>query len=259
MVWQRCPDPTFSWDVAPSPAPFSLTLLTDDTLCTNQMFQAQIPIEPGTFAQIFSDGSPGLTNNNLLNLYYYQQNTNYISVVLRYINNFCPTYANDTLHILFTAPLDSNQTPVVNGNYITVGDTVPNVQWYLNGVAMPWANSDTLFMDAIGCYSYEAWNLDRDCSVMSSEFCQTVTTLFAQDNDMQFKVYPNPTSGNFTIVSIDEKIVNPTILITDITGRSVPFESIILDDYSIRVNIEPLVSGIYNLRFQSKVIKLLRY
>jgi hypothetical protein len=76
---------------------------------------------------------------------------------------------------------------------------------------------------------------------------------------MQFKVYPNPTSGNFTIVSIDEKIVNPTILITDITGRSVPFESIILDDYSIRVNIEPLVSGIYNLRFQSKVIKLLRY
>jgi hypothetical protein len=259
MVWQRCPDPTYYWDVAPSPAPFSLNLLTDDTLCTNQMFQAEIPIQPGTFAQIFSDGQPGLINNNLLNLYYYQQNTNYISVVLRYISNFCPTYADDTLHILFTAPLDSNQAPVVNGNYIAVGDTAPNVQWYLDGVAIPWANSDTLFMSSIGCYSYEAWNLDRDCSVMSSEYCQTVTPAFGVENNLQFKIYPNPNEGNFTIVSSSERIANPTIFITDITGRNIPFELIIMNDYTIQINAQPLASGIYNLRIQSKTIKLMLY
>lgn len=108
---------------------------------------------------------------------------------------------------------------VVNGNNITVGDTVPHVQWYLDGVPIPWANSDTLFMDALGCYSYEAWNLDRDCSVMSTEYCQTVTSANALENNLQFKVYPNPNEGNFTIVSSHEKIANTTILITDITGE----------------------------------------
>jgi hypothetical protein len=199
MVWQKCPDPVFSWGVAPAPAPFSITLITDDTLCTNQMFQAQIPNQSGTFAQIFSDGFPGIVNNNLINLYYYQQSTNYIFVVLRNISNYCPTYANDTIHILFTPPVDSVQIPVVNGNYIAVGDTVPNVQWYLDGAPIAWANSDTLFMDAIGCYSYEAWNLDRDCSVMSSEYCNTVTINSWPVNEKLIHIFPNPSNGKINI------------------------------------------------------------
>lgn len=259
MVWQRCPDPSYSWGVAPSPAPFSITYLTDDTLCTNQMFQAEIPIQPGTFAQIFSDGYPGIINNSLINLYYYQQNTNYITVVLRNISNFCPAFAEDTIHILFTAPVDSNQTPMVNGNYITVGDTVPNVQWYLDGVAIPWANSDTLFMGSIGCYSYEAWNLDRDCSVMSSEYCQTVTSLAGMDNELLFKVYPNPSDGIFTLIAEDTNLSLDDLQLSDITGRNVPFDAIMLGEKIIQINIASLNPGIYNLKLQSKTIKLFRY
>jgi hypothetical protein len=259
MVWQRCPDPTFYWDVAPSPAPFSLNLLTDDTLCTNQMFQAEIPIQPGTFAQIFSDGQPGLINNNLLNLYYYQQNSVYISVVLRYISNFCPTYADDTLHILFTAPVDSIQVPVVNGNYIAVGNTVQNVQWYMDGIAIPWANSDTLFMDSIACYRYEAWNYDRDCSVMSSEHCNTITRINNFEKDVSFKIYPNPNDGNFIVVTTNENITPSTITITDITGRNIAFDFTLLNNKTIQIKAEPLTSGVYILKLNGKTVKLLGY
>jgi hypothetical protein len=73
MIWQRCPDPAFTWGVVPAPTPFSLTLLTDDTLCTNQTFQALIPVQAGAVAQVFSDGYPGVLNNNLLILNFYQQ------------------------------------------------------------------------------------------------------------------------------------------------------------------------------------------
>jgi PKD repeat protein len=256
MVWQRCPDPVFSWAVAPSPAPFSLNVLTDDTLCTNQMFQAEIPLQPGTFAQIFSDGYPGIVNNNLINLYYYQQYTNYIYVVLRNISNFCPAFAQDTIRILFTAPLDSNQTPLVNGNYITVGDTVPNVQWYLDGVAIPWANSDTLFMDTIGCYSYEAWNLDRDCSVMSTEYCQTVTSLSLVNANNNFLIYPNPSQGNFTIFSQNEKLSESNILITDITGRNINFVAFALNDNTMSLNTNLFSSGVYYLYLNGRKEKL---
>jgi hypothetical protein len=91
------------------------------------------------------------------------------------------------------------QIPVVNGNYIAVGDTVPNVQWYLDGAPIAWANSDTLFMDAIGCYSYEAWNLDRDCSVMSSEYCNTVTINSWPVNEKLIHIFPNPSNGKINI------------------------------------------------------------
>jgi hypothetical protein len=257
MIWQKCPDPVFTWGVAPSPAPFSLTLLSDDTLCTNQIFQAEIPTQPGTFRQIFSDGYPWIVNNNQLNLAYLQQNSYYISVVLRNLTNYCPTYA-DTIYILFTDPVDSLQTPVVYGNYIAVGDTVPQVQWYLDGVAIPWANSDTLFMNAIGCYTYEAWNLDRDCSVMSSEYCQTVTSSLQAENKNDFIVYPNPNDGNFTIISYSKNINSATVLITDITGRNVPFELILLNDKTIQIDIESLAFGVYNLHFNGENQKLIR-
>ncbi len=223
------------------------------------MFQAQIPVQAGTFPQLFSDGYPGIINNSLINLYYYQQNTNYITVVVRNISNYCPTYANDTIHILFTPPVDSIQNPVVNGNYIAIGDTVPHVQWYLNGYAIAWVNSDTLFMDSIGCYSYEAWNLDRDCSVMSTEYCQTVTSTMLKLNNRLFRIFPNPNNGNFIIVSTDEKIANPTIFITDIAGRNIPFELIILDEHTFQINAEPLASGIYNLSLNGEKLKLLCY
>jgi PKD repeat protein len=253
MVWQRCPDPTFTWDVAPSPAPFSLTLLTDDSLCTNQMFQAEIPLQPGTFAQIFSDGYPGILNNSLINLYHYQQNTNYITVVLRNINNFCPAFAEDTIHILFTAPLDSNQTPIVNGNYITVGDTAPNVQWYLDGVAIPWANSDTLFMDSIGCYYYEAWNLDRECSVLSSEYCNSIVSEKSFHADDVFRIYPNPNHGIFTISSLKGIIKKDDIFMNDITGRQILFEASNEYSNSIHIKTENLVAGIYFLKIKTKI------
>ena len=257
MVWQRCPDPAFTWGVAPAPAPFSLTLLTDDTLCANQTFQALIPVQAGAVAQVFSDGYPGVLNNNLLILNFYQQYTNYIIVKLFNVSNYCTTVANDTIHVLFTPPLDSNQTPVVNGNYITVGDTVTNVQWYLNGLALPWANGDSLFMDSIGCYSYEAWNLDRDCSVMSSEYCNTVTTNNSLESSDQFKLFPNPNGGNFTIITNNLRLVKPSITITDVTGRNIPFDYHFFNESMIQIHTEKLAFGIYNLRMNGKTLKLL--
>ncbi len=258
MIWQKCPDPVFSWGVAPAPAPFTLTLLTDDTLCTNELFQAEIPSQPGTFRQIFSDGYPWIVNNNLLNLAYLQQSSYYISVVLRNLSNYCPTYA-DTIHILFTAPVDSMQTPIVLGNYIAVGDTVSNVQWYLDSVPIPWANTDTLFMSAVGCYTYEAWNIDRDCSIMSSEFCQTITSISNAGNEKLFKIYPNPNEGIFQVDFNDLNLSINDIHISDITGRNVSFKVILLSKNKIIINAESLAPGIYNLNLINKTEKLIRY
>jgi len=43
------------------------------------------------------------------------------------------------------------------------------------------------------------------------------------------------------------------------SGRNIPFELIVIDDYTFQINAEPLASGIYNIRLQSKTIKLLCY
>lgn len=246
MVWQKCPDPVFSWGVAPAPAPFTISLLTDDTLCTNQPFAAQFTPQAGTYAQLITDGYPTLMNGNI-GLNYYNQSEVYISVVLRNSSNYCPTYT-DTIHVLFTTPVDSVQVPVVNGNYISVGDTVEHVQWYLDGIPVLGATFDTEFLGAIGCYTYAAWNSDPDCAVMSSEYCNAVVGLENRQGKQKSTVYPNPNHGLFSVYFQPGGVKNYDITLTDLAGRNILFDSLVLNANHVQIKTESIAPGIYILK-----------
>jgi hypothetical protein len=254
FVWQRCPNPVYSWTAVPSPSPLTLTLLTDDSLCTNQPLEVGFTLAPGTFAQVLSDGFPGLENNNTIILYHYIQYTNFVSLLVRNLSNYCPTYS-DTINVVFTDPVNLVQVPIVNQNYIYVGESVPNVQWYLNNQLIPGATTDSLFMDAQGCYTYKAWNLDQDCAVLSSEYCNTITNS-KNENTNPIELYPNPNYGVFTIVAKDDFIHQNKIFITDVTGRNLNYQLLQLNKNSAQLKLETGVAGIYFLRVNNTIKKL---
>lgn len=118
---------------------------SDDTLCINQPFEVSFTLQPGTFThQILSDGLPGNSQDTNIILYYLNQYTNYIAVVV-WNNTYCSGYS-DTVHVVFSPPVHEPLIPGVNGNIVYANDPSLNYQWYLDGIAIPGANNDTLLM-----------------------------------------------------------------------------------------------------------------
>ena len=122
--------------------------------------------------------------------------------------------------------------------------------------------------DGAGCYD---------------EFCDTITylqfsgnadnrsgfTLFVVGNGMEveevgsienFKIYPNPVNDQLSVSFESNLFENASILITDITGRTISHQSInlTLENHQLTISTSNLAKGVYNLSIVSKENAILK-
>lgn len=148
-----------------------------------------------------------------------------------------------------TSPAGINCTPTGNCSSPSTITSVPAATggWYYN----KWANSSidlslwmgqciTVQVTAVDCpYSGHAGYayFDAQCAPV---IVNGINTL---ENKTNFKIYPNPTSGNFNI-DIAKDIINGEIDLRNILGQTVHQQTIKQGNNSIKT--ENLAKGIYN-------------
>jgi photosystem II stability/assembly factor-like uncharacterized protein len=127
----------------------------------------------------------------------------------------------DTVKINLKIPPTSISISAISGGFKAITTNPLNTstfQWFLNGIAIPNSNNDTLLTSVLGTYS---------CVVTIANGCSRTSNpiLFSSINPILtngfiFKVLPNPSAGQFS-VSAESKDLIKAIQISDLLGRQV--------------------------------------
>jgi hypothetical protein len=127
----------------------------------------------------------------------------------------------------------------------------PNYRWYFNGQLV--GTDSILRTNRIGVYRVETSD-DKLCWTSSKEFPFTIGTRVSPADSLFMKVYPNPSSGPFTVAIVlpTVRTVRITLTITDATG-AVVYKSPVLTmtGRELQVPLQLLRKGIY--RVEAKV------
>lgn len=181
------------------------------------------------FAPTPSTATAGLTS------YYVSQN-----------NGQCESQRSIILVTVNTPPAP---TITQAGTVLSVTTTYTYYQWYLNGVAIPAANSSTYTITQNGTYTVVA----TDINGCSGESNAIMFGLNAGSVSLKngLILYPNPNDGNFTISGVlKQREGKATMRIIDATGKLVVEDKLKVDNGRIekRVNTsDALAPGTYLL------------
>jgi PKD repeat protein len=139
--------------------------------------------------------------------------------------------------------------PVIsqNGNVLSSSASSGN-QWYLDGNLIFGATSTTYTVTQDGDYAVKVTD-GNDCSVISDKLTVKITGVIAADNRHSFQIYPQPSSGFFTLAGegIDQKI---ELHVYTLSGQLVYAESIRPSGKKILqlIDLSGLDKGIYLIR-----------
>ena len=192
-------------------------LLTTNTTPTNLLFQWQLN----------GVDIPGATDST-----YLATQGGVYTVVLSITGCGSATSFPITVSVL------NNPIPVItqNGSILSTTTGYSSYQWYLNGTAIPGANSNTYTMTQNGTYSVVVTN-PNTCS-RSSALLNVGTTGISTTigNNDKIRIFPNPTRS---VVYIEYHTM-VDISIQDITGRT-----LIIEKDTKLVDMSGLSSGMY--------------
>lgn len=138
--------------------------------------------------------------------------------------------------------LPSNPVITQNGYVLSIPSTSLIVSWFLNGVELIGETGPTLNMQSYGGGTYEVHVEDTFGCNGSANIGVTVG-INELDADIQFSVYPNPTSGRFTIQTTHSE--TSFFELCDMEGRTVKSFEVKLKS---EISLENLESGTYFLR-----------
>lgn len=139
--------------------------------------------------------------------------------------------------------LVSLPTPSIttNGNTLACSISGSNYQWFLNGVAIPGANSQFYQATQSGFYNVE---ISSGACSNSSEILNFTLIGIDEATSNEVQLYPNPTAEEVTLVCSQGVIVH--VQVFDVSGKMVcssnPNTSV------CRLNTAPLASGTYSVR-----------
>lgn len=190
------------------------------------------------------------------------------SGVLEDLKTFDPSLSGAGTHIIDFVYRDSNgcntpgfftvtvyaapDKPVVDrttSSTLTVRDPVANYQWYRNYLPIAGATNRTLQVTQSGVYTVEVKN-NRGCVGISDATNIGVPVGLGQlNNELHFKVYPNPSNGNFVIEKNSTAKRSTTIVITDVVGKEVM--RTVSEDDIITMSLTELAAGTYYLRLEN--------
>jgi hypothetical protein len=146
----------------------------------------------------------------------------------------------------------STPTPPVitqSGNVLT-SSVSTSIQWYLNGTAIPGANSPTLTVTAPGIYKAVAFS-SLLCVLSSNEINYVVTAVTTINPDqIKLQTSPNPNNGQFMLEFEVAGRGDLSISILNSLGQQVYNNAYpnFSGKFSKQINAGNLSSGVYTLR-----------
>lgn len=168
--------------------------------------------------------------------------------------NGCSATSNN---ITFT--VNTASTPVItqNGNLLTSSAAV-SYQWYLNGNPINGATSQSYTATQNGSYTVEITD-SNGCTAMSNPINITVSGINESAKEINFTLYPNPASNNFTIQTENTSFTY-NVIISSITGNII-YNIINVSGTQI-IDCNNWSAGVYIINVQSetstKVFRLVK-
>lgn len=259
-VWQRCPMPTVYYQVFDPIVKPSIYSLTGDSLCYSDTLAFTVDLFPGqTRNWWIINGFNSTLPLDTFYIYHPYTANNTISMLI-HDSHFCTAYL-DTLTI-YADPIP--QLPYVpyyfNNTLFGYGGSTWHHQFYLNGIEIPGADSSSLPVTQVGCYSIFSYNQYPHCGIMSDTVCFWVVgeNLNTANNNLQF--FPNPVSDEITIISNEDITENvlKNIKITNILGEEIKLSIIQLNSSSLKLDAKNLSSGLYQISLNNSVRKFIK-
>jgi len=157
----------------------------------------------------------------------------------------CPGMRAAVTGTINTAPAKPTITPDVNGIVLT-SSSGASYKWLLNGVEIPGATSQTYTVKEKGSYVVTITDANG-CSTNSDPFLATSISTLA--NLVSIEVFPNPSTGSFTLnLAIIEKN-NYQIQLKNVLGQVLYVESLnnFKGDYNKQFDLSTYGKGVYIL------------
>ena len=176
--------------------------------------------------------------NNALSANYYASAGGAYKVAIS--ENGCTTISDSILINYLNAPA----TPIITLNTNQLTSNYPNGnQWFLNGNLLLNDTLSSIVINASGNYSV-CYTNNSGCSACSDPF--VLTDLNNINNQISFKVYPNPFNELVYIKNANNSIQSINVELYDNTGKMVYFEEGY--DTADEINLTALLKGIYFLK-----------
>ncbi|MFH2144386.1 MAG: T9SS type A sorting domain-containing protein, partial [Bacteroidota bacterium] len=173
-----------------------------------------------------------------------------VNVSLAVTENGC--YSDTTIIPVTVNPAPAIPTINQGGNTLASSASTGN-QWYFNGAPIGGATGQFYTATQSGFYQVEVTNV-YGCTAISDMLNVTVVSIEDITFENTFSLFPNPNSGEFTIVFTLAETQGVKIKITDVLGKTVYLKDLkqFSGEYINRINISDCVSGVYNLEIITK-------
>jgi hypothetical protein len=124
-------------------------------------------------------------------------------------------------------------------------------QWYLDGNLIAGETNQSITALQNGNYTVETTDANG-CSALSSVFPVNGIGLNEIKNAINASVYPNPSTGMYTITIDLESNLEYKILVTDVLGRLIVKETMSnVTNYTKQIDLNDKANGVYNISIES--------
>ncbi|GAB3194535.1 hypothetical protein GCM10027293_03000 [Pontibacter aydingkolensis] len=154
--------------------------------------------------------------------------------------------------------VQANEIPtkpaIVHNGHLLASSAVSGNQWYLNGVAISGATSQTLTVTKSGNYSVIVISASQCVSVMSDEVTVNITALAKESEAVNgVQVYPNPNTGRFTIGFTVNKTEKVKLVLVNSIGKVLyeNTQSRVAGTHEEQVSLHNLPTGVYILQIHT--------
>ena len=189
--------------------------------------------------------------------YIYSENGFNVSVSGTYIQNMPTIDGCDSIVklVLTVNPLPETPTISRNGNVLTAG-LASGYQWYLNGNPIPGETLQSCTCTQDGVYYVEVSN-EHDCKAKSEEITISGVGIVGATHALSLRVYPNPTNGKLHI-TYAETLRATSVQMFDVVGQVVFVSALSSTSPETTIDISHLSAGLYFLKVDNKVIKVVK-
>lgn len=156
-----------------------------------------------------------------------------------------------------TYTITINPTPVISVVGATLTSTVGSgYQWYLDGIPVPNANSQSYTATENGEYTVTIDSVD--CP--SAGVMMTAASISTTDNLLAFNLYPNPSDGNFSLSFFSAETTTYKVKMVNAVGAIVYEKSFdnVTGNVTELINLQSIAKGVYLLHFSSDKTELLK-
>lgn len=234
-----CPSVPDSVLITVNPIPAAPTVSSNSPVCVGDtIFLTASNVANGTYSWTGPSFSSSLQNPFLVATS--GSAGNYQAAVTV---NGC-TSPNSSATSVVVNPLPTAPTITQVGNTLH-SNFLNNNQWYLNGVAINGATSNTYTPTQSGNYTVSQTN-NFGCESFSSPYNFTSTDVESL-SILDFSIAPNPNTGSFEIIFGSNIIDNATVEVINYLGQTVYLQTV-LSNSKLSINLNEVANGVYYVR-----------